>query len=107
MQTLSSAQALQTALADSPLVIVQFGSASCAPCAALKIKLDAFSAAHPEVSALYVPVEAFPEVSAQNSVFTVPTILLFAEGRESIRVSGYFGLEAFLAKVEQYIEMMA
>ena len=106
MQTLCHAQNLQTALAASPLVVVQFGSASCAPCAALKIKLDAFAAAHPEVSALYVPVEDFPEVSAQNSVFTVPTLLLFAEGKEALRVSGYFGLEAFLGKVERYIEMM-
>ena len=107
MQTLSHSQDLQAALAASPLVVVQFGSASCAPCAALKIKLDAFASAHPMVSALYVPIENFPEVSAQNSVFTVPTLLLFAEGKEAFRVSGYFGLAAFLSKVERYIKMMA
>lgn len=53
-----------------------------------------------------MPIEDHPEEAARAAVFTVPTVLVYVEGKLSIRASGYFSLDAILAKVERFIDLM-
>ena len=84
------------------LLMVQFGSETCTPCTAIRRKLEEWLTGHPRVFGGYVPVEEARALSAQLGVFTVPTILVYAEGRLSARASGYFSLEDLLRQVERY-----
>lgn len=93
-------------LRENELMLVQFGAESCAPCLALKEKITAWNESHAKIPCLYIPAEQFPELCAQLGVFTVPTIFVYAEGRLTVRESGYFGLGALLKKAEQYEKML-
>lgn len=106
MKILSNAESLDELIAAHPMMIVQIGSASCAPCSALKIRLDAWLAAHPHVEARYVPIEDFAELTAQHGVLSVPTIEVYVEGKLSIHEAGYFSLDALLDKVEKYVALL-
>ena len=106
MITLIDPAELDLLLRENPLVLVQFGAESCAPCAALKRKIVAWNEEHAQIPYLYIPTEQFPELCAQLGVFTVPTIFVYADGRLTVRESGYFGLEGLLRKVERYEEMV-
>ena len=90
----------------SPLLLVQFGSAPCTPCTAISQKLDRFLEEHRQVEGLYVPLEDFPEDAAAQGIFTAPAVLLFAEGRLTVRESGYFSLEDVCSRVLRYAELM-
>lgn len=47
-----------------------------------------------------------PELSSQLSVFVVPTILVFFEGKQYIQKSRSFSLEALQKEIQRYYEMV-
>lgn len=106
MKTLESSTELQQAICNEKILIVQFGSAACAPCHSIRNKIEAWCDAVKNVSSLYIPVETFSELAAQSSVFAVPTILVYVEGKLTVRESGYFGLDSILQRVQRYRELL-
>ena len=106
MKKLTKEENLQDIINSEKILIVQFGSQLCGPCFALKHKIDIWNENHPKVKSIYVQAEDFRKVAADFGVFTVPTILVFVEGKITIREIGYFSLEDILSKIERYIEIM-
>lgn len=102
METLKSPDSLPQILKQAEILILQFGSESCLPCHGIRWKLDQWQQSHPEAACLYIPIEAFGELAAQEGIFTVPTVLVYIQGKLTIRESGYFSLELLLAQVEKY-----
>ena len=94
-------------LSSEKICIVQFGSAACAPCHAICQKIDQWTASHPMVSALYIPAETFCALTAQLSIFTVPTILVYVEGKLAIRTGVYFSLEEIFAQIQRYESLLS
>lgn len=80
--------------------IVQYGSDTCMPCGALETKLGAWVKEHEGIDYSYVSVEAEPAKAAQQSIFTVPAIVVYVDGKEVTRRAGYFSLDELLAQVE-------
>ena len=80
-----------------------FGSQACAPCKALKEKIILWSRTHPQVLTNYVSIENNISLAAQENILGSPAILLFVEGKETIRKIGYFSLEEVFTALERYI----
>lgn len=89
-----------------PIEIIQFGSETCLPCHAIREKISHWAADKPLVHFTYMPIEEHPEAAAAAEVFTVPTVLVYVEGKLSIRTGGYFSLDDVFAKVERFIHLM-
>ncbi len=53
----------------------------------------------------YVNSELLPEVSAQQSIFTVPTVVVFLDGKEFIRKSRNISLSEFQKDIERPYSM--
>lgn len=87
------------------MLIVEIGSRSCAPCAAIRRKLDDFLNENPAIEGRYLSVEAHPEVAGALHVLSVPTLILFIDGKRYLSVSGYFSLENFLEKTRRYTKI--
>ena len=69
-------------------LLVYFSNDSCSVCKVLKPKvytllLNRF----PNMASYYVDTDKSPVISGQHRVFTIPTILLFFEGKEHVRFS--------------------
>ncbi len=68
--------------------VTYFSTPECNVCKVLKPKLiDFLKEEFPEMKFAYVDVSKARELAGQNSIFAVPTILFFLEGREFIRKS--------------------
>lgn len=106
MNTLQNGETLTNLIAASQVLLIHFGSASCGPCAALKDKIDIWTASQKGVDTIYVPIEQFPQLAASRSIFTVPTILVYTEGKLSIRESGCFSLDGIFSRMERYLSLM-
>lgn len=107
METLNNQDALQVAIQENQILILQFGSESCAPCKALQNRIKAWNQEHPDVCHVYVSVAELPELCAQMGVFTVPTIFVYVDGRLTIQQSGYFSLNQVLEQIEKYEYLLA
>ena len=79
----------------------------CSVCKVLKPKViemlrDDFSQIH----FCYVDLNEAKEIGGQLSVFSVPTILVYFEGKETIRTSRNVHLEELREQIDRYYKMI-
>lgn len=90
---LASETELSTLLHEHPAVLIHFSTPDCGVCQSLKPRISALVAeAFPQLLLAEVDCIAHPALAAQQRVFTVPVLLLFVEGRESLRLVRNFSL---------------
>jgi thioredoxin 1 len=82
---------LQQIIAHSQAVMVYFSTPDCSVCRALRPKLMQLThERYALMQRVYVDIAAEPALGAAYNVFTVPTVLVFLEGREFARRSRAF-----------------
>ena len=86
--------------------LLYFSTPQCNVCKVLKPKISEFiESEFPEIKMGYINSELLPEVAAQNQVFTVPTILVFLDGKEFIRKSRNINMNEFQVELERPYSM--
>jgi len=81
-------QELQDLISRKKGVLLYFSNESCSVCKVLKPKVaELLRDKFPLMSSHYVDTEKSPVISGQFRVFTIPTILIFFEGKEQVRYS--------------------
>lgn len=83
-------------------IVAEFYSPGCGACLAVERKLEALEEKFPTWNFLRVNTLENPEVAGDYSVFTVPTILVFLDGKELNRWSRNFSID----EIEVYLERL-
>ena len=79
----------------------------CNVCKVLKPKvIDMIENDFAEINFCYVDLNEAKEISGQLSVFSVPTILVYFEGKETIRASRNMHIEELREQIERYYKMI-
>jgi thiol-disulfide isomerase/thioredoxin len=89
MTDITSLQELQAILAREPFVLAYFSRPDCGVCTALKPKVREMIDELPQATSYYVNLDLFPEAAGEYSIFTIPGILVFVDGKETIREARY------------------
>ncbi len=88
MEGIYNIQELLDMIAMEKGLLLYFSSDSCSVCKVLKPKVkDLLQDQFPEMISRYVDIEKSPVISGQFRIFTIPTILIFFEGKEQVRYS--------------------
>jgi thioredoxin 1 len=77
---------------DKP-VVVDFFATWCAPCKRMKPNLEQFASATEDIKVVLADVDGLQDILPNYDVVSVPTIVLFHEGKEVRRKSGYMSVE--------------
>lgn len=88
------------------MALLYFGSGSCGVCRAVEPKLKDILADFPSLAAGKVDVEEAANTAAAYSIFTIPAIMVFAEGKEVIRAARHFSLEDLKARIQRYYSLI-
>lgn len=92
---------------QEPAVLVYFSTQACSVCHVLKPKVEELvMAKFPKLKLLSVKSDEQPEIAAQNQVFAAPTLLVFFDGRESIRKSRNIGIGELQHEIERPYSMV-
>ncbi len=77
---------LQNTIKSELAVLVYFSGEHCNVCHALRPKFkELFNQEFPKVKQIFLDAHENPEISAHYQVFSLPTILVFLDGREFVR----------------------
>ncbi len=77
---------LKEIIRDEVGVLLYFSGENCNVCHALKPKFkELFDSTFPKIRQIYIDAEQNPLISAHFRVFSVPTMLVFLDGKEFIR----------------------
>ena len=92
---------------EQAAMLAYFSTDACSVCKVLKPKVEEMvTAVFPKMQLVYIKSDVLPDVAAQNSVFTAPTILVFFDGRETIRKSRSFSVDELQNEIGRYYSMM-
>lgn len=88
----------------SGFALVDFGAEWCGPCKALAPTMEKISAAYEGKVGVYsVDIDNNPALAAKNGVMSVPTLILFKDGKPVERVVGLISEGDLRAKIDEQI----
>lgn len=106
MEILNSNEDIKELINNNEMALVYFGSNNCNVCVAMKPKIEELLKGFPKIRSAQVDIEKSLEVSATYNIFTIPVILLFVEGKETIREARYISMQDINSKIERYYNMI-
>ena len=107
MEGIYNIQELQNKIDSEKGVLLYFSSDSCSVCKVLKPKVaELLHEKFPLMQSLYVDTEKSPVISGQFRVFTIPTILIFFEGKEQVRYSRNISMQQLETSLERPYELV-
>ncbi|PKP13739.1 MAG: thioredoxin [Bacteroidetes bacterium HGW-Bacteroidetes-3] len=93
IKNINSLEHLENMLRETKAVLLYFSTNSCNVGEALEPKVyDLLNTNFPKIAFYKVDMNFSPEIAAKYSAFTEPTILVFFEGKETIRKSRNIGI---------------
>jgi thiol-disulfide isomerase/thioredoxin len=104
MQTI---QKIQNIIKENPAVMLYFSAPTCNVCHALKPKLlEAMHENFNEMQIIAVDTSIEQEVAAYFHVFTIPTLLVFLDGKEFLRKSRHMSVDEVVKEISRPYNIM-
>ncbi|WP_434580972.1 thioredoxin family protein [Sulfurimonas sp. NW15] len=98
---------IQQTIQENPAVMLYFSAPACNVCHALKPKLlEAVDRNFKEFTIVMVDISVEQEIAAHFSVFAIPTILVFLDGREFLRKSRHMSVDEVIREIRRPYEIM-
>ena len=105
MEVITSYEKLQQLIENSHMLMIYFGSKACSVCNSMKPKVENMIKRSPAINAVMVEADKSLRLSAKFNVFTVPVILLYIEGKETIREVRIISLDNLDQKIARYCQI--
>ena len=97
----------QEIIQKNTAVLIYFSHEQCNVCKVLKPKIyHMLSENFPEIKMYYSDTVLYPEIAAQNSIFTVPTIIIYLDNKEFVRKSRNIGIEELKSELERPYDLL-
>lgn len=101
-QLIVSEPALHQFIGKHPITAVYYSGPDCNVCQVLKPKLfDMLQQQFPRIPIGEVDCSESAELSAQQVVFSIPTLIVYFEGKEAIRKTRSFSLTELASDLER------
>ncbi len=92
---------------QKPALAVYFSAPSCNVCHALKPKLFSAIKSHfDKLEIAEVDVSTELELAAKFNVFTIPTLLVFFDGKEYVRAARHMSVDGVIGDIKRPYDMM-
>ena len=105
MKQINSMSEIDALKKENDMLLVYFGSNTCSVCCDLLPKIDQMLGNYPGISAVKVDIQKSPALSASFSVFTAPAVILFIQGKETLREAGIMSLSRLEGQISRYVEL--
>lgn len=106
-KTVQSVEESKKIILDNKGILIYFSTLKCSLSEALEPKIfDLIQSNFPKMVFYFVDINKFPELAAHFSVFVEPSLLVFFEGKESIRKSRAIGIEELSSSIARLYKLI-
>ncbi len=107
MQSINSLDQMHEIINRDKAALFYCSTPDCGVCKVLKPKVVALATENfPAMGLYYVDLDAVPEIRGQLSIFVVPAVLVFIQGKETIREARNFGITELGRAIDRYYSML-
>ena len=107
IQDITSLENLKEIIQNNDGALIYFSHEQCNVCKVLKPKVENMLEENfPKIKMFYSDTVKFPEIAAQNSIFTVPTIIIYIDNKEFLRVSRNVSIVDLIDKIKRPYDLM-
>jgi thioredoxin 1 len=92
------------AIAGDKPVFVDFYATWCGPCQMMLPIISELAKEAKDFSVVKLDIDKAPEIAAKYNVMSVPTFILFKDGKEAVRMMGAMPKDLILEKVNSVIK---
>lgn len=91
---------------ENTIAMLYFTTKGCNVCVGLLHKIEEMLIKFPKIEIRKIAVDKFTEAAGQYSIFTLPGILLFIEGKEIIREARFISIQMLETNIERYYNIL-
>lgn len=106
MENFYSLELIKQSIDSNNIVLIYFGNKTCGVCVDLKPKVEEMLKEYPKIKSIYVDVEKSHNIAVSYNFFTVPAILVFVEGKLTIREARYISVLDLSNKISRYYNLL-
>lgn len=88
------------------MVILYFSNKVCGACEAIRSKVERILESYSKVKGIEIEGEKQIELAAMNNVFSFPLLILYVNGKETIRVGRNVDFLELVNSINRYYEML-
>ncbi|NVO18144.1 MAG: thioredoxin family protein [Bacteroidetes bacterium] len=97
---------IEKLVASNAMAILYFYNDNCAPCISLRPKVNQMvESEFPEIKLGFVNAVQNSDITASYGIYNSPAILLFIDGKETIRESKYVSVQELRGKINRYYQL--
>lgn len=87
---------------SSGAIFILFGGEHCNVCQSIHPQLDSMlKQQFPDMSGVYIDCEKSPDICAQHSVFTLPVVKAYIEGKKIVEQARAFSIKQLAQTIER------
>lgn len=105
MQELQSIETVKQFISEHSLSFIYISRTNCGVCHALKPQIEELLTQYPNIHAASVNADHVEEIAGHFSIFTVPVMLFFIDGKEYIREARFVHVESLQEKLTKLYQM--
>lgn len=91
---------------NNTIAMIYFASEGCSVCGVLLPKIEEMLIKFPKIKISKIQVDKFTEAAGQYSIFTLPAILVYIEGKVIIREARFISVEMLEGNIERYYDLL-
>lgn len=88
------------------IAMIYFASEGCDVCGALLPKIEEMIIKFPNLKISKVMIDKFTQAAGQYSIFTLPAILVYIEGKEVVREARFISVEMLEKTIDRYYNIL-
>ncbi len=106
MKIIDTVELLEKTIDENEMVLLYFGTNSCGVCVDVKSKVGDMLKKYPRIKAYQVDIDDSIKIATNYSIFTIPAILLFIRGKETIREARHISILDLDKKIARYYTLL-
>ena len=93
-------------VAENQLAFLYVSSPDCNVCKALLPKIKEMLVKYPEIATGYVDIKKISEAAGKYSVFSIPAMIFYIDGKETIRKARYVSVAELEGEISRYYSLL-
>ena len=101
MEEIADREEMEKIIKSEPFVLFYLSRPSCGVCKALKPKIEAMAGKYNRLKKVYFNLDNDETAAGQFSVYTIPAVLVFVYGKETVREARYISVDEIDEKLSR------